>query len=92
MNEHGERRKSCRYPDCPARDSEETIAGKDYVDSLEARLIKLENHHDSDMNLAFSKIDSVDNKFDKKFTWIIGIGVTQLALFAVSIIVNHLNK
>ena len=92
MNEHVERRKTCRYPDCPARDTEETIAGREFVDSLEARVIKLENTHATDMNTAYSKIGEVDKKFDAKFTWIIGIGVAQLAAFAVSIVVNHLSK
>ena len=88
---HGDRRR-CEYPDCPARDSEDDIAGKDLVKSVEDRVIKLEGHHDDDLADVYARINAVDEKLDRKFSWIIGIGIAQLALFVVTTVTNHLNK
>jgi hypothetical protein len=85
-----ERKRTCEYPNCPLRHVEDGIAGKEYVDSLEARVIKLEGTHDRDVDLLDTKISNIDKKFDAKFTWIIGIGIVQLTTFVISLITGHI--
>jgi hypothetical protein len=79
----------CKYPDCPLRDTEDDIAGKSFVESLEERLVKLENTHQTDVHIIDKKLEDIDRKYDAKFMWIIGVGVVQLAGFAIMIISNH---
>ena len=85
-------RKPCDYPDCPLKEAENDIAGKMFVNSLEERLVKLEITHATDVSAVYKKVDSVDDKFDRKFNAIIILGITQLALFVGSVIINHLNN